>query len=674
MIQSRFGIFKEYFVPALVLLVLSLIFFNSTQTQFPAHIHAWTQSDRYAIAVGFMENGYDFFHPSTLNLKPRYEAAIPVTDPQGITSVDFPVIEYIAALLMGVYGQPAPWIFRSLMLLISLGGLIFWFRFMREVGVSYWLSLFGLLLAFSAPVYTYYLNGFIPSTSAIAMSMTALYFFVRFLQHEKKTSIIVALIFLTLAALIRKPFVMGVLAMAAAFVVVYWREKSKLEYVLAGFLAVFTIVGFYHIYNKYLSFTYGSLFISKLMPAKSFEEAIQLIQLTWDNWKFSYFSLPGWIGIGLAFLMVLLKSPSDKKLKLLKTFGILCLFAALLYLIVMARQFPAHDYYFLDSFFLPLLIFLTLGLFFLSGIEKTRQWLVILTVIVLNSWMLRQSYAIQRERNTYKSWDRTEITRRSFEGSAKLLHEAGVPPEARLLVLDAYTTNIPLLMLDRKGYTVINTSRENLEKALHWDYDFIAIQNRFLASDVLRNYPEIASKMNPIANNGRIGIYKKAFSDTLLTYNQLVKVEIQNTLIQHKLNDLILKKDSTTDCLEFQDAFLPLADTMFSVLEDELVVYFDARISSANLPKKLFLVMDVSSKDGFKHYESFNLKPFFEADSTFARPALMMQIPSEDRQEIKLKLYLWNAEEQYLCIENIDFKLVTYRNKFSQYLNDYEEY
>ncbi|HOI33531.1 MAG TPA: hypothetical protein PLC47_12230, partial [Bacteroidales bacterium] len=86
------------------------------------------------------------------------------------------------------------------------------------------------------------------------------------------------------------------------------------------------------------------------------------------------------------------------------------------------------------------------------------------------------------------------------------------------------------------------------------------------------------------------------------------------------------------------------------------------------------LVMDVSSDDGSKHYESFDLRPFFEADSTFGRPALMMQLPHYIEQELKLKAYLWNVGEQYLCIENLDFKLIQYQNKFSQYPNDYEEY
>ena len=34
--------------------------------EFPAFIHAWAQDDRYALAIGFLDNGFDLFHPETM--------------------------------------------------------------------------------------------------------------------------------------------------------------------------------------------------------------------------------------------------------------------------------------------------------------------------------------------------------------------------------------------------------------------------------------------------------------------------------------------------------------------------------------------------------------------------------------------------------------------------------
>jgi hypothetical protein len=551
------------------------------------------------------------------------------------------------------------------MLLLGLSGLFFWFRFLREVGVNYGLSLSGLLLAFTAPVFTYYLNGFIPSISAIAMSLAGLYFFARHLRNEKIKTLIIALIFLTLAALMRKPFVMGILAWAASFVFIFWKEKSKLRIVLPGFLTTLAVVGFYHVYNNFLSFTYGSLFISDLLPADTFSETIQLIRISWANWKLTYFSLPAWIAIGFAVSGLLFKGFGNKTNKVIGLMALLWLAASGLYLLAMARQFPAHDYYFLDSFFLPVMILLGLGLRLLSKIEKPFQWGILIIAFALNGWMLKQSYAIQKERNTFKSWDRTEITRRNFEGGARLLAEADVPSNAKILVLDAYTTNVPLLLLERKGYTVINTTPENLRQAMNWDFDFIAIQNRFLASDIRRNYPDITQKLHPIANNGKIGIFLKCENSKPLSYKELTLLDQQLVLLKGStFKNQLPEYNSSCEGMVFEQAFLPLADTILHAgTKPEISLFFEAEIHSANLPKKLFLVMDASSDDGSKHYESFDLKPFFEADSTFGRPALMMQLPQNIEQELKLKAYLWNAGEQYLCIENLDFKLILYQNK-----------
>ena len=82
-------------VLVVVLLVLSCWFYHSTITLFPSFIHAWTQSERYALSLGFLNNGMDFFHPCTYNLQTI----------GGITRVDFPINEYIVALIMKVSGS-----------------------------------------------------------------------------------------------------------------------------------------------------------------------------------------------------------------------------------------------------------------------------------------------------------------------------------------------------------------------------------------------------------------------------------------------------------------------------------------------------------------------------------------------------------------------------------------
>ena len=49
---------------AVVMLVLALYgvqLHYRYMAEFPTHIHSWSQTDRYAIAIGFLNNGFDLF-------------------------------------------------------------------------------------------------------------------------------------------------------------------------------------------------------------------------------------------------------------------------------------------------------------------------------------------------------------------------------------------------------------------------------------------------------------------------------------------------------------------------------------------------------------------------------------------------------------------------------------
>src|SRR5437868_5106376 len=105
----------KIFFLSVILISLSVFFFRNSISLFPSFIHAWTQSDRYALALGFLNNRFDFFHPQTFNL----------ISIDGITRVDFPIHEYIVALVMKVSGIHEPVVFRIYTLLYALTGLIF---------------------------------------------------------------------------------------------------------------------------------------------------------------------------------------------------------------------------------------------------------------------------------------------------------------------------------------------------------------------------------------------------------------------------------------------------------------------------------------------------------------------------------------------------------------------
>ena len=57
---------RNGWIIALIFIILSGLFTQwSYMNEFPSFIHAWSQTDRYAIALGFVNNDLDFFHPET---------------------------------------------------------------------------------------------------------------------------------------------------------------------------------------------------------------------------------------------------------------------------------------------------------------------------------------------------------------------------------------------------------------------------------------------------------------------------------------------------------------------------------------------------------------------------------------------------------------------------------
>ena len=51
----------------MLLIVAAALFIEwDYMNEYPSHIHAWAEQDHYALSIGFLNNGFDFFHPETL--------------------------------------------------------------------------------------------------------------------------------------------------------------------------------------------------------------------------------------------------------------------------------------------------------------------------------------------------------------------------------------------------------------------------------------------------------------------------------------------------------------------------------------------------------------------------------------------------------------------------------
>lgn len=648
-------------VSACLLLALSLLFYRDRITSFPSHIHAWTQSDRLALSYGFIHDGFDLFHPSTYNLHPEYQPKKTLEKETGITRVDFPLVEYVVALLMKVTTLHEPVVFRLFVLLCSLGGIIVLLRLFGQLGMNDPMKFVMLAFVFSAPVYAYFQAGFIPSVPAVALTFLAFYALFLHLRQQQTRQLVLAISALTLAALIRMPFTMPLAATLLSLLVFYRKSLRWLFLTLSlGGLSVIVVLA-YLLYNEYLGNHYGSLFISRLMPAVSVADFGQIMNQSWANWKWHYFTGTHYVLLAAGLCILVVKfSTMARETRVLIHIALFSLLLALAYLVVMAKQFIAHDYYLLDAFFIPLVILSGIGL---SRIMPQKTWQhpalwLIATLLVF--FMVKASLNIQAQRYITQSWDRTETTRLNFTGSKELLDKAGISAAAKILVLDSYTYNAPLLLAGRRGYTVINTTPENISKALTFGFDYIVVQNRFLASDVLRNYPALGTKLQPVTNNGRIGVYTLGKDSLPDSFSRLLMLAQARTLFQ--LQDSTLKSTGIVSAQEVAAEFIPLIRLSLDSLnmQGEFLVFEMHAMMKEYGEGGLFLVTLVRRGEKQYFYDGFDLMPFFEHQVTQSGLAACIQLPAGLQQADDLSCYIWNPGRHRLDFSEMHIQLITY--------------
>lgn len=641
-------------IPALLLVLLSVWFFYGKMQLFPYHFHAWTQSDRLALAYGYTENNMALLLPATANLRPTYPPEVPLNHLNGITKADLPLPEFIVAGAMLLFNTQSPVVFRFVILLFGLAGLLFFEASIRQYGSNRYMSVFVMLSLMCAPVLTFYLNGFIPAIPALSLSLAALFCYGLFLLHNQSKYYTLSLLLFALAVMIRPTFLMPMIAMV---IVQGWTDiqsfKKNGRHFIPVFAAILLLAVFYT-YTTWIDRTFGSLFISALMPAESFDEFVKLMSESWQNWKFAYLSPAHYYLLLFAVFGLLLQkkgSQNELKKKLLRI-ALLSLLAALAYIVAMARQFPNHDYYFIESFLLPLGLITSIGLSQFEPKNRIKKIAFSAVAAIMVVYMASHSKQIMAERYTIHSWNAPAKSYQIFEGSDNWLDAQHIDRNARILVLDAQTTNIPLLLMQRKGYTVLDTKQENILESLNWEFNYIGIPNSSLFVDIFRNEPSLRQRLIPVANNGRIGLFRLGESKLQTNSLPLLMADTAHVIYQ-----------SESALVDQQLAFLPVLDTLLESGQNQLNLLFTALAENENVPVEGFhLVTDITDDNGYRHYDVQPLAVFFGAHEAMARIEALSILPTNMPPNVRLKYYIWNPGKNKIVFKNQTVYLTKYFN------------
>lgn len=517
----------KYGFAAVVIVAIGILIQYPYLNEFPAFIHAWAQADRYAIALGFLENNFDFFHPQTFILNKQFPHWWTFPFENTVTSVDFPIHEFFVALIMKICGSTSPIVFRLSTLLVSFIGLFFLYKLAYLITDDFFKSLIVIIVAMTSPVFAYYSGGFIPSIPAFTAAMIGLW---AYLKHYKEDSIKcfnIGIAFIALSVLIRTSFaILLVATLGFEFLRILRKETSFLNKIPVTLISIFAIMA-YFFWNAHLRAENGTLFLSGLMPAENMEQTNEIVSESIKKWKYHYFQkLHYWVFVAflsvsiILFLVKIFMKKIDKSNPVCtKNFNFgysvyifIYLFGSLCFLVAMVKQFIHHDYYFLDTFFVPLLL---LFILILNCLPKIKNYWLLAAVFVLVfafSWNSVEK-SMEMQKNRRNANDRSYKTALHFKDAKTFLDAQRVSKDACILALYAYPQNLPFILMNRKGYTMMFYDDELLRQGLTWDYDYIVVQNQIFR-EKFEEKKEFLSRLVYIADNGNISICK--YSDTVV--------------------------------------------------------------------------------------------------------------------------------------------------------------
>lgn len=664
-------------LPILVIAVMGAIFHWEYLNTYPSNTHAWAQADRFAITKGFVRNDLNFFEPETYILNPQFPGNWSKPQEKSITSVDFPIHDYIPALIMKISGNEQPWISRLYNLLYSFIGLFALFKmstlFIRNTAFSFLI----VVIAATSPVFVFYQASFIPTIPSLANAILAIYLYFLYLKFGEIKHFGWSILLITLAALSRTTFVIPLIAILCHFILLLFKKRERLLSKTLLFVLSFSSILGYFLYNSYLKEKYGSLFLGNITPPENFSAFIIEISESWKNWGMDYFLLNHYLIFALTLLLDLLFFIKKRNFKLseLAKFTIILWIGNLLYLVAMSYQFMNHDYYFLDSLYLPIILSLILLLRQIPSYHKKSKRMILNGLVAFSSITLFLSAETkQTERHTYKFWDSLPNTYNNYRNGEDILEKLGASEDAKILLIEPIAPNYCLSLFNRKGYCTMAPWKERVEPALEWDVDYVIFQNEYFLTDIYPKYPDIIHRLKKKYDNGSISICKiERNSQTLEEFlgisfiepeiKQVLNFETDSLLPLWKninrnnaKSNLGVFSTEVNSSMEYGPAY---SDTNFDFSRREVVIMGNGFLYPEQM-KGGSLIVSVNKNGRDLYYKEIALSKITTTKKEWQSFYFQFYIQHLDRRSCEIKFFFYNPNGSIYYLD--DFNLRIYRD------------
>ena len=657
-----------------IICFVSLFFQYRRLNEFPQYKHCWAQCDRYAIALGFINNGGDFFHPETFIYNNQFPDGNFMTIMKStITSVDFPIYDYIVSLIMRVFNTTDPWCFRVFVFLYSMIGLFFLYRLTTLFTNSLVKPIVIVLFALTSPTFLYYQPGFLPTIPSLANCIIALFYLFRFYANNSKRDFYYFMFFITLAILARLPFAIVLVAVMCLECLIILKERRISFYKWVFFFISIACVGAYYKYNEFLRAEYGSLFLNYVIPAANWNDLKDFIIAVYERWAFKYFSQLHYALIAVLSIFFCINTIARKVSLSNVEKKLICLccilfFGCMLYYLLMSFQFLNHDYYFLDTFYIPFILLVVFLVIKMPSFQNTK------VTYTVNAFLLLLFIPTILYANQIQEAEKINAspTVNAFKNSNNFLDALQIPRDAKILVMGADGPNNPFILMKRKGFAMVYPEPERIEKGLKWPYDYLVIENQKLINTVYPYYPNILNQVQKIASNDGISVFVRKENNERNDFDSFFNLNSKSIKFQQAISfDSIPDNcggfDTLTNiCYSGKKAglLLPQAEWGFNYTIKNLKCL---NVGPSLIKVKAFLKSDidlqecllcVSIKSGDRDILfSVNDLRFYSVNENWNNREFIFNLPQIAEKESTLTLVIWNKGKNTLYYDDFEIKV-----------------
>lgn len=323
----------------------------------PTSIHSSAQCQRASIALNYYEVDMNFF-------KPRVQK---YSEMGGVTGVEFPIVYYLDAVAYKVFGFNEVYGRLISLSIVTLGILCFFMLAYKFLG-SIWMALTVAGSAAFSPALLFYAPNFMPDAPSMALVLASWFFFFRYVETKRKTSLNVFFVLSALAGLIKVVALISPVALLCIAVLDKWgfykrtqteRIFPNLWPILLKTIAAMLVVVSWYIYANWLAHAYHNETFS-LSPVQGDEgtlkSVLENIKVLWLN---HYYSTEGFNLMLYSIVLLVLLSKWVNRLLFSVTF--LFFLGNLVFVYFFLNQFIHHDYYIISILPLVFFLFLTLA-------------------------------------------------------------------------------------------------------------------------------------------------------------------------------------------------------------------------------------------------------------------------------------------------------------------------